>query len=320
MLALLDKIQPAALILSIFVGLLIAQQLPWVSQPMAWVVPVGVFVVIYSVFISTEVREVINAFKNVKSLLLAIFLNFALVPPYVWFLGYVFLANYPDAWVGLLLYLIPPCIGWYLAFTNLAGGNVPLGVSLLGWNVSLQIVLMPIYLYVFAGSVISVDLLQILTSVGMYLVLPFALGWVTRRLIARVRGVDYFQKSVKPQLSVLRFAAVSLVIVAMFSSQGGRLLENPLVLTLVIPPALVYFFSTFALSLALGRLFKLPYGDVALLSFTTTAKNSEASLAIAISAFPANPLVAMVVAIGPAIELPMLVLFLQILLWVKNRW
>ncbi len=317
-LTLLDKIQPATLILSVVIGLLIAQRFPRIAASMGWVVTSGIFVVIYSVFVSTELREVLKAFKNLKPALIALFVNFVLVPPYAWFLGYVFLRNQPDVWVGLILYLITPCIGWYLIFTDLAGGNVPLGVSLLAWNVLLQIALMPMYLYFLAGRIIFIDFSQILRSIGIFLVLPFTLGWVTRKLIVRVKGGEYFRKFVKPSLSLVKFLALIAVIIAMFASQGSHLLENPFVLALMVLPTLVYFFSIFALSLLLGRVLDLPYSDIALLTFTTTARNSEASVAIAVTAFPANPLIALVVAIGPSIELPVLVVLLQILLWLRR--
>ncbi len=318
-LTLLDKIQPAALILSIAVGLFVARLFPQIAASLGLFVAPGIFVVIYSVFVGTELGEVLRAFRNVKPTLIALFVNFVLVPPYAWLLGYVFLRSYADVWVGLILYLITPCVGWYLIFTDLAGGNVSLGVSLLAWNVLLQIALMPVYLYFLAGRIIFIDFSQILASVGMFLVLPLTLGWATRRLVLRARGSEYFRMSVKPFLSLLKFSALLLVIVAMFASQGVHLLENWSVLALVFLPTLAYFFSVFALSLSLGRAFGLPYGDTALLAFTTTARNSEASVAIAVSAFPANPLVALVVAIGPSIELPVLVLLLQILLWMKRK-
>ncbi len=318
-LSFIDKIQPAVLILSVILGLSIAQHFPWIAKAMGWIVTAGIFVVIYSVFAGTELKEVLKAFKNIKLTSLALFVNFVLTPPYAWFLGHVFLKDYPDVWVGLILYLITPCIGWYLIFTDLAGGNVSLGLSLLGWNVFLQIALMPLYLCFLVGRIIFVDFSQILMSIVTFLVLPFTLGWVTMKLVVRVKGNEYFYRSVKPSLSLLKFFVLILVVIAMFASQGGLLLENPFVLILITLPSLAYFFSMFVLSLLIGQVFRLEYRDTALLSFTTTARNSEASVAIAVSAFPENPLVALVVAIGPSIEPLVLFVLLQILLWMRKR-
>lgn len=319
-LTLLDKSQPAVLIFSIIIGLFIAKYFPPFAASLGWVVTFGIFVVIYSIFACIELKEILSSFRNLKTTLIALAVNFAVVPPYAWLLGYLFLRSHPDIWVGLILYLITPCIGWYLIFTDLAKGNVPLGATLLAWNVLLQIALMPLYLHFLAGKIIFIDIFQILKSIGTFLILPFLLGWLTRKLVKKAKGQSYFDISLKPSLSLVKFFALIAVIIAMFAFQGNHLLKNPFIVALMILPGLVYFFSIFLLSLMLGKLFHLPYSDVALLSFTTTARNSEASVAIAVSAFPANPLVALTVVIGPSIELPVMVMLAQILLWIKKRW
>lgn len=318
-LTLLDKIQPLVLIFSILIGLFIARYFPSFAVSISWVISLGIFLVIYSILTGIEIKEILLAFRNLKTTLIALIINFLIVPLYAWFLGYLFVRSYPDIWVGLILYLITPCIGWYLIFTDLAGGNVPLGITLLAWNVILQIALMPIYLRFLAGKIISVDIFQILKSIGIFLILPLFLGWLTRSLFTKSKKKTYFEKSFKPFLSNIKFVSLIAVIIAMFASQGDLLLKNPSVVIAMILPGIVYFFSIFALSLILGKIFHLPYSDVALLSFTTTARNSEASVAIAVSAFPSNPLVALTVVIGPGIELPVLIIFTQILLWIRKR-
>ncbi len=317
-LTLLDKIQPMILIFSILIGLFIAGYFPKFAVSLGWVISFGIFLVIYSILTGIELKEILLAFKNLKTTLIALIVNFLVVPLYAWLLGYIFLKSYPDIWVGLILYLITPCIGWYLIFTDLAGGNVPLGITLLAWNVILQIALMPVYLRFLAGKIISVDIFQILKSIGIFLILPLLLGRLTRSFFIKIKRQNYFEETFKPFLSWLKFVALIVVIISMFASQGNILTKNPSIVIVMILPGIVYFFSIFILSLILGKIFRLPYGDMALLSFTTTARNSEASVAIAVSAFPANPLVALTVVIGPIIELPILIIFTQILLWIKR--
>lgn len=174
-LALLDKIQPVILIVSILVGLGIARYLPAFAVSLGWVIPFGIFLVIYSILTGIELKEVLLAFRNLKTTLVALTINFLIVPLYAWLLGYFFVRSYPDVWVGLILYLITPCIGWYLIFTDLARGNVPLSITLLAWNVILQIALMPVYLRFLASKIISVDIPQILKSIGIFLILPLLL-------------------------------------------------------------------------------------------------------------------------------------------------
>jgi ACR3 family arsenite efflux pump ArsB len=150
--------------------------------------------------------------------------------------------------------------------------------------------------------------------VVLFLALPYALAFATRRLLA-AQGAD---AAALPGLGLGKTAALMVVIAAMFASQGEVLLENPVLVWRMIAPGAVFFAFAFALALLLGRLARLSYREVALLAFTTTARNSEVSLALAVNAF-ASPLVALTVVIGPAIELPVLILILRALQAVRAR-
>jgi ACR3 family arsenite transporter len=234
-----------------------------------------------------------------------------------WALGYLFLRDDPDIWVGLILYLVTPCIGWYLVFTELARGDVELGVSLLFWNVVLQIVLLPAYMSLLAGTVVHIEFADILSSVAMFLVLPLALAAATRWLLGRFSiPIEVAQQWIA--LPYLKAITLMVVIVAMFATQGAVFLDNPAVVLKMILPGLAYFAFAFLLATLAARIFRLTYPEFALLVFTTAARNSEASLAVAVTAF-ASPLVALTVVIGPSIELPVLIVILRAVLWMRQR-
>ncbi len=315
----LERCAPIILIGAAGLGLSASKAFPHVAAGVGWLVPTGIFVVIATIMAGTEWKDIFAALKKLKTTATALGLNFLFTPLFAWFLGYLFLRQHPDIWVGLILYLITPCIGWYLIFIDLAEGNVALGVALLAWNILLQILLMPVYLYVLAARIITIDLVQIAESVGFFLAAPLLLATFARRAIVRAKGAAVFWKVVKPRLSPLKLVTLILVIVAMFASQGQIILERPGLVGLMILPSVPFFVVLFSLSLILGRALKLDYPDTALLAFTTTARNSEASVAIAVSAFPANPLVALTVVIGPAIELPVLLLLSRVVLGVRGR-
>ena len=313
----LDRIQPFLLIGSIAVGLVIACLFPSGAKALSPVVPVGVFLVIYFIMLGVDLRGVMHAFTRWKPTALAIGINFIITPLFAWLLGYLFLRDDPNIWVGLILYLVTPCIGWYLVFTELAKGDVELGVSLLFWNVLLQIVLMPVYMGLLAGTIVKIEVTDILHSVGVFLVLPLLLARATRMLLG-VCAVSFEAVKERLRLPYLKTVILIAVIMAMFASQGDILFANPAVVLKMILPGLVFFGVAFALALVVGHLFNLRYPEVALLVFTTTARNTEASLAVAVTAFT-SPLVALTVVIGPSIELPILILILRILLWLREK-
>lgn len=311
----LDRIQPVLLMISIGIGLIIADLAPLLSKKLIPVVTFGVFLVIYLIMVGVDFRNLLNAFTKIKPTTLAIVINFVFTPLYAWFLGYLFLQNNPDVWVGLILYLLTPCIGWYLIFTELADGDVELGISLLAYNVFLQIALMPVYMKVLAGRIIFIDINRILKSIFIFLIIPLILSVITRKVM-KIKGI--LIEDFKPNISYLKTGTLILVIIAMFASQGSVLFNNPEIVIRMILPGLIFFFSVFTVALGVGYLFGLNYREVALLSFTLTARNSEASLAIAATAFT-SPLVPLTVVIGPSIELPVLIIILRILMWIRGR-
>ena len=314
----LDRMQPVLLLGAIGIGLVLAELAPDFASQLGWLVSAGVFAVIYLSMLGVRERNILKAFHQRRPTIIALGLNFVFTPILAWSLGWLFLRDHPEIWVGLILYLVTPCIGWYLVFTDLADGDVELGVSLLFWNILLQILLIPLYLWLLAGQVVAVDVVIILRSVGLFLVLPYALALGTRRILAAGNGTGVDLAERLP-LGPLKTAALMLVVAAMFASQGGVLLDNPGVVVLMIGPGAAFFFLIFIVALTVSRMANLTYPETALVTFTTAARNSEVSLAVAATAF-ASPLIALTVVIGPAIELPVLIVMLNILKWLRTRW
>ncbi len=316
-LGVLDKYQPIFLLISIVLGLLIFKFFPSFSNKLISLVSVGVFLVIFFIMLGVDTSGILNAFKKLKPTTIAIIINFLLTPFFAYLLGYLFLRNSPDIWVCLILYLITPCIGWYLIFTELADGDVHLGIALLTWNVFLQIALMPVYMLVLAGKLISFNIYNILYSVIIYLLLPFLLSRLIKWIIIKTnKSVEDFSQKFK--ISYLKTFILMIVIVSMFASQGKILFENPYIVIKMILPGIIFFFSIFLISTIVAKMFRLNYQEYALLVFTTTARNSEASLAIALTAF-SSPLIPLTVVIGPSIELPVLIIILNLLKIIKSK-
>lgn len=307
-----DRAQPVLLIGAIGAGLGLATVLPGLAEGLSPLVNAGVFVLIYLVMLGLDLHRVADAFGQKRFLGIAVALNFVVNPALAWLLGRLFLDAHPDLRVGLILFLVTPCIGWYLIFTELAGGDTSLGVSLLGVNLVLQVLLLPLYLLILEGQATSIDLAGIVGSVVTFLVAPAAAAAVTRATVERSgRDIELVQRVIGR--AHLKTVALVVVIIAMFASQADTVFDNPRVVLTLFTPMAGFFFIAFVIALAAARAARLPHDQTVLLAFTTTSRNSEASLAIAATAF-ASPLVALTVVIGPVIELPLLVLMVRVLL------
>lgn len=299
------------LIGAIGAGLALGWLAPGLAGTAATVVSVGVFALITLVMLNVNPRNVATTFTRKRFLLAAVGLNFVVNPLVAWGLGAVFLHEHPDLRVGLLLFLVTPCIGWYLIFTELAGGDTELGVGLLGINVVLQVALLPLYLLAFVGDSVPIGLSAILTSIGLYLLLPALVAAAIRRWWSGQGRVAEAEQE-RLRVSSFKTFALAVVIVAMFASQAEAIFDDVGAIQNLFVPMVLFFGFTFVAALFVARQLGLPHEQTALLVFTTTSRNSEASLAIAATAF-ASPLVGLTVAIGPVIELPLLVLMARTL-------
>lgn len=312
-----DRLLPLLLIGSIGVGLAVGAVAPGLADSLAAGVSIGVFALIYLVMLGVGLGGLARIAAERRFLAAAVGLNFVINPLLAWGLSTVFLAGSADLQVGLILFLVTPCIGWYLVFTEMAGGDTALGVSLLGVNVVLQVLLLPLYLIVFIGDSTSIPASAMVRSVALYLVAPAALAaftrTITRRRRRRRRPTTETQPPIRfPSVSTLKTVALAVVIVSMFASQRETIVDNPSVFGQLVLPVSLFFVITFAMALAVGHRLGIPDSQVSLLAFTTTSRNSEASLAIAATAF-SSPLVGLTVVLGPVIELPLLVVMVGVL-------
>ncbi|MFA3781577.1 arsenic resistance protein [Melioribacteraceae bacterium 4301-Me] len=309
-----DKEKPFILIGAAVLGIIIQNILnsdfPW----MTYIVEIGVFFVILAVMLPVEIKDVGSAFKKIKPTILAIIVNFIIIPLFSWSMGWLILKNYPDFWVGAILYTLTPCIGWYLIFTDIAKGDVAWGISLLPWNITLQIILMPLYLYFLIGKVIPVDFSALIRSVVLFLVAPFVLGYIIQKYIIKKKGRDYFFGNFKSALSEVKLWALVIVILSMFISQKSLALSEINKVGILIIFLIIFFFVLFLLAVFIGKAFRLGYADTVTMAFTTTARNSEAVIGVAVAAFPGHPLVYMAIILGPIVELPLLLVIAKIIM------
>lgn len=314
-----DKEKPFILIGAVIAGIIIQRLIGKELPSLIYLTEIGVFFVIFAVMLPVEIKDVGRAFKKIKPTAITLFVNFIFIPAFSWMMGWLILKNYPDFWVGAILYTLTPCIGWYLIFTDIAKGDVPWGIALLPWNIILQVLLMPLYLYGLVGRVIPVDLSALIRSVALFLIAPFVLGYIGQKILIRKKGRDYFFGPFKSAMGEVKLWALVIVILSMFISQRSLDISDINKIGLLILFLIAFFFVLFILAVTIGKSFNLGYEDTVTMAFTTTARNSEAVIGIAVAAFPGHPLVYLAIILGPVVELPMLLLLARIMLGLKNR-
>ncbi|ADC51661.1 arsenite efflux protein ACR3 family [Alkalihalophilus pseudofirmus OF4] len=271
---------------------------------------------LYITFLQIPLDQLKKAFKNIKFTSTSLLLNFVWTPVFAWLLAMIFLSDHPALYIGFIMLMVTPCTDWYLIFTGIAKGNVALSTAILPLNLVLQVVLLPIYLILFAGSSGVVEFSFLVESVLIVLLLPLLLAVLTNLFLKKRKAL---QESLLNKLSTIPIVLLSLAIMAMFAAHGQLLLEHLDLLWIILLPILLFFIVNFFISQKAGKLLKFSYRDCASLSMTTLARNSPLALAIAMTAFPDEPFIALILVIGPLLELPILAVFSQILLLLSKK-
>ncbi|MBF2013937.1 MAG: arsenic resistance protein [Rivularia sp. T60_A2020_040] len=311
-----EKFQSLLVIAAIFIGLALGQ-ITWFAENAVYLIVPALMLMLYGVFLNTPLNHLGNALQNYKVTGLSLGINFLWTPIFAWGLGAIFLRDTPDLWVGLIMLMVTPCTDWYLIFTSISQGDVTLATALLPWNLLLQVMLLPIYLLIFAGKLVNINIFILLENVVLVLVIPLILALISKRLIQQNNPIG---QQILRKLAANQTVFLAIAIAAMFASQGQILMQRPDLLLKMLMPILIFFGVNFCLGQLIGHLAKFSYEEVACFNCTTLARNSPIALAIATSTFRERPLIALALVIGPLIELPVMVLVSQSLLRLRHRY
>jgi ACR3 family arsenite efflux pump ArsB len=301
----LSQFQPLFIIASALAGIALGKLSPWFERHGGNFIEIFLMLMLFFVFLNVPIRDIAKSFSDLRFSISALTINFVVTPLFAWGLSKLFLAGQIDLQIGFIMLMVTPCTDWYLIFTGLANGNVPLGASILPLNLILQILLLPAYLLLFMGKEVSFEGATILRSILLVLVVPLACANVAKIIARKIRRQNTLW-ALRKRADDIQFVLLCLAIIAMFSSQGALLPGNTVIFVKLLPPLLLFFAVIFCLSLFAGTLLKLPFRNIIPLIFTTSARNSPVSLAIASISFPLQPVISLALVIGPLIELPAL--------------
>ncbi len=261
---------------------------------------------LFFVFVCVEPSDLRRSFENRRFTVTALAINFVWSPVFAMMIGWIFFSGNIDMRIGLLLLLCTPCTDWYLVFTSLARGNVPLSSSILPLNLIIQVVLLPVYLMVFFGTEVGFDMLSLLSGAAVVIAVPLAAAMLLRVLSHRSGAAGAVQEKASANAGTFQLVFLCIAIAAMFASQSTVLSENYGLLLVLTVPLLVYFAVNTVLAVGVGRAEGYSYADTSSLLFTSLARNSPLALAICASVFADRPLVLIALVIGPLVELPVL--------------
>lgn len=313
----LEKYQTLIIFAAMPLGLLLGQIKVLETYAGNFVTPF-LFVMLLGAFLNIPLKDYRKAFSNITFSIITIVINFIWTPILVWFLGKLFLSHSPIMQLGFIMLMVTPCTDWYLIFTGMVKGNVPLSATVLPLNLVFQVVLLPVYLLIFGNVSGTVSLPDVLSSVTIMLILPFTMAQIGKWLLGKLHDSNQRER-IYSSFGSMQTLLLALAISAMFASKGKSLLTNLNVIAILLIPVLLFYLINFLLAQTAGKAIRYSYEDRASLTLTTIAKNSPMTLGVALMAFPNEPLIHLIMVIEPLIELPAMMLITRILLLLRKR-
>jgi ACR3 family arsenite transporter len=290
---------------------------------------IGLILMMYPPLTKVQFSKIPKVMAKPKLLAVSFFVTWIVGPFLMFSLAVLFLKDYPDYMTGLIIIGLAPCIAMVIVWNELAEGNRELVAGLVGINSLLQVFFFSLYAYFYLEIVlpwvginslkIDITVIEIAQTVGIYLGIPFAAAVISRFFLIKVKGEEWFKTKYIPFISPITLISLLFTIVVMFSLKGEMIVSIPMDVVRVAIPLVIFFAIMFFLMFLLGKWSGADYADNAALSFTASGNNFELAIAVAIGVFGINSGQAFAGVIGPLVEVPALIIMVNVAFWLKKK-
>ena len=312
---LIEKYEPLLIFGAILAGLLL-NNIDFLRQISPSLITIFLALMLFALFLDIPLSDIKNSFSNTKFSTTSLVINFIWTPLFGYFLGNLFLKGNIDLFIGFVMLILTPCTDWYLVFTKMSKGNLPLSLSILPLNLILQLILLPLYLILFFSTSNTIELTELSKSLLTFIIIPFIASLAVKYIFKN----NPIKDKITTIFSKFQIIFLCIAIFALFNTEAKSLINNLNSIGILFIPVILFFIINFILDYLVAKQLKFNYEDYASLTLTTLARNSPLALAIAISSFPNNELIAIALVIGPLIELPVLYIVSRVLLKIRKKY